>query len=525
MSSFQEMQLSGELLKSLAQLKFTNATPIQEKTIPISLTNVDIMACAETGSGKTAAYGIPIVEKLLADDTQRALILAPTRELVHQIADFLRELTAHCEKIRVTSLVGGADMRKQLKILKKHPRIIVATPGRLTDHLKRQSLNLHTTRTLVLDEGDRMLDMGFAPQLDVILKYLPRDRQTSLFTATLPEKVKKLANKYLSEPRQVNVGRISLPVASIKQSVVEVGLKEKDDRLVDELNQREGSVIVFVKTKHRTDIITKHLKSFGFAVDLIHGDRSQGQRNKAIQNFREGRSRILCATDIAARGLDVPQVEHVINMDLPMMEEDYVHRIGRTARNGAKGEAVSFVMPNERRTWQALVRKYKISGVNLEGGDERGGRKGRRSDRKTSRFAKSERPNRERPEKRSDRNRNSAKPRFREEDDAPLGKFAKKKKDRFEKRAEKRQQKSEEILREAEVEFFERPRVKASRFGKKARQERGFFDDRPSSKKKKASKKKRFVNKTSRSKKASGASSGGFKKKRSGGKPSANQYR
>jgi ATP-dependent RNA helicase DeaD len=268
-------------------------------------------------------------------------------------------------------------MRKQMNALRKRPRIIVATPGRLNDHLRRRSVNLSKTEILVLDEGDRMLDMGFAPQLDQILEYLPEKRQTSLFTATLPKKVRELAESYLCKPEQIDVGRTSLPVAAIKQSVVQVAFKQKDDRIVDELNQRTGSVIVFARTQRRTDILFRVLKEFGFDAEIIHGGRTQGQRNRAIRSFKDGKCRILCATDIAARGIDVPQVEHVINYDLPMMMEDYVHRIGRTARNGAKGEAVSFVSPEDHRFWQQLARKYKIENVELKGvskDDSRGGR-------------------------------------------------------------------------------------------------------------------------------------------------------
>lgn len=367
MQSFHEMSLANELQKALSDLKFINPTDIQKAVLPIAMQGCDLMACAQTGSGKTAAYGIPMVTRLLDDPQKHALVLAPTRELAHQISDFLRELTQHCKNIQVTSLVGGADMRKQFQALKRKPRIIVATPGRLTDHLKRKSLHLKSTEILVLDEGDRMLDMGFAPQLDEILKYLPKQRQTTLFTATLPKKVQMLAAQYLFEPQIIHVGEISQPVATVKQSVVQLRVKEKDNRIVDELNQRQGSVIVFTKTKRRTDSLARSLSLSGFSVELIHGGRTQGQRNKAIQNFKSGRRRILCATDVAARGIDIPQVEHVINFDLPMMDEDYVHRIGRTARNGASGEAVSFVTPEEHRAWQTLARKYKIKDVELEG--------------------------------------------------------------------------------------------------------------------------------------------------------------
>lgn len=367
MKSFQDMALAPELKVALNNLKFEKPTEIQAAVYEIALEGSDLMACAETGSGKTGAYSIPMVSKLVEDQKACALILAPTRELVHQISEFIRELISTTENLRVTSLVGGADIKKQLRALKNRPRIIVATPGRLIDHLKRQSLKLGHTELLVLDEGDRMLDMGFAPQLDQILKYLPKKRQTMLFSATLPPKVKQLAEAYTVKPKSISVGRASLPVAAIKQSIVQLKHKEKKDRILDELNERDGAIIVFSRTKHGTDALAKNLKSYGHQVDIIHGGRSQGQRNKAIQSFKQGRSRILCATDIAARGIDIPTVEHVINFDLPMSHEDYVHRIGRTARNGAKGEAVSFVTPDEHRSWQMIARIYKIPGVELQG--------------------------------------------------------------------------------------------------------------------------------------------------------------
>lgn len=374
MRSFSELNLAPELQKALANLNFSTPTEIQSQVIPVAMQGKDIIACAETGSGKTGGYGIPMVERLLAEPKKHALILAPTRELVHQIADFMRSLVAHTPSLMVTSLVGGADIRKQMQALKRRPRIVVATPGRLIDHLKRRTIKLDDSELLVLDEGDRMLDMGFAPQLDEILKYIPKQRQTFLFSATLPEKVRKLAEKYLISPVKIQVGQSSIPVATIQQRVIQVAHREKETRIIDELNQRTGSIIVFTRTKQRTDHLAKYLEQYGFEVDLIHGGRSQGQRNRAIDNFKRGRSRILCATDVAARGIDIPKVEHVINFDLPMMDEDYVHRIGRTGRNGASGQAVSFVAPDEHRVWKMLIRKFKIQGADLVGGPpERGG--------------------------------------------------------------------------------------------------------------------------------------------------------
>lgn len=367
MDSFESIPLPEQIRAGLRALSFSKPTEIQSVVIPIALEGRDLIACAQTGSGKTGAYGIPMVARLLAEPQKMGLILAPTRELAHQISEFMRELTVYCKDFRVTSLVGGAEFRKQVQALKRRPRIVVATPGRLIDHLKRRTLHLKSTSILVLDEGDRMLDMGFAPQLNEIVSFLPEQRQSSLFTATLPEKVRALAATYLAQPQHVNVGRTSQPVSTIRQSVVQVSVKEKDERIVDELNQRDGSIIIFLRTKHRTDVLARSLSSYGFAVDLIHGGRTQGQRNKALQNFKCGKSRILCATDVASRGIDIPQVEHVINFDLPLVSDDYVHRIGRTARNGASGEAVSFVTPADHGAWIALARKYKIPGVEIKG--------------------------------------------------------------------------------------------------------------------------------------------------------------
>lgn len=400
---FQDFQFSDVLQAGLDHIQFQTPTEIQQAVIPIAMEGRDLIACAETGSGKTGAYAIPMVERLLKDPKSHGLVLAPTRELVQQISDFIVKLTARCPKFGVTSVVGGADFRRQVASLRRNPRIVVATPGRLIDHLQSKTLTLKTTSILVLDEGDRMLDMGFAPQLNEILKYLPETRQTSLFTATLPKNVQKLAESYLNNPEKINVGRVSLPVASIRQSIVQLKGKEKDDRIIDELNSRPGSIIIFSRTKSRTDALAEHLESYGFAVDWIHGGRSQGQRNRAIQNFRSGRCRILCATDVAARGIDIPQVEHVINFDLPVMDEDYVHRIGRTGRNGASGEALSFVTPEDYRLWKILIKKYQLKGVDLVGDVSVPNKKGRPNNRRS----------------------NSQEPRFRR-DKASFGTFEKK---------------------------------------------------------------------------------------------------
>ncbi|MBC86035.1 MAG: ATP-dependent RNA helicase [Bdellovibrionaceae bacterium] len=359
MNTFESMQLPEPLDKALKQIGFEKPTKVQHKSMPTLLEGKDLMVCAETGSGKTAAYLIPLVKRLLEEPKSHGLVLAPTRELAQQIAEFLKQLLRYKNDLYIATLVGGQDIRKQFKALQRKPRVIVATPGRLIDHLKRNTAQIHKVNYLVLDEGDRMIDMGFAPQLEEILSFLETERQTSFFTATLDKKVRMLAGKYLKDPETLVINS-SKPVSKIKQSVVRVEFKEKDECLLDEVVARKGSVIVFVKTKHRTDTINKYLSSFGIAADRIHGGRTQGQRNQAISAFKKGKTRVLCATDVVARGLDVPHVQHVINFDLPMQDEDYVHRVGRTARNGADGEAVSFVTSSELHDWNRLVKKYEI---------------------------------------------------------------------------------------------------------------------------------------------------------------------
>lgn len=358
-TKFTDLNLSARLLEALDSIGFKTPTPIQSKAIPVLSSGKDLLACAQTGSGKTGAYLLPMLEALLADPKIQGLVLAPTRELAQQISDFLQSLIPESKDFHTVRLVGGQDIRKQFKSLQRKPRLIVATPGRLIDHLKRNTVQIHKVAHLVLDEGDRMIDMGFAPQLDQILKYLPPQRQTAFFTATLDKKVTQLAQKYLHQPERLILDQ-SKPVAKIKQTVVQVEVKQKFDRILDELNARRGSVIIFLKTKRRTDQLTNHLSSYGYSVDRLHGGCSQGNRNRAISSFKDGKTRILCATDVAARGIDVPHVEHVINFDLPMMDDDYVHRVGRTGRNGASGEAVSFVTAQEHGAWNRLVKKFEI---------------------------------------------------------------------------------------------------------------------------------------------------------------------
>lgn len=355
-NSYSAMKLSPAVQKSLASMKFLEPTPIQAQSIPIALMGKDVLGCAQTGTGKTAAFGIPLVESLISDQQALGLVLAPTRELALQIIEVLRKLSVNVPGVATVLLIGGASMRDQYQQLKKRPRIIVATPGRLMDHLRRKSIVLNKVKCLVLDEADRMLDMGFAPQLEEILEHLPTERQTFLFSATMPGNIKSLAKKYLVNPETITIGSASTPVEAIKHEIIRTTIHEKNNLLLDQLNAREGSILIFTKTKQKADAVTDYLQDYGFSAGRIHGDRSQGQRSAAIKAFREQKFRILVATDIAARGLDVPHIQHVINYDLPQVPEDYVHRIGRTARAGATGEAVAFVVPQDLSLWSRIAR-------------------------------------------------------------------------------------------------------------------------------------------------------------------------
>jgi ATP-dependent RNA helicase DeaD len=355
---FQDFSLPEEIHKALVSMNFTDPTEIQQKAIPLAMDQRDIIAGAQTGTGKTAAFGIPILSKLIENPEAAALILAPTRELAAQILDVIRKLSSHTHHMTISMLIGGANMQGQVRSLKKNPRIIVATPGRLMDHLQQKNLDLKNIAILVLDEADRMLDMGFAPQLETILTHLPKKRQTLFFSATIPPNIESLARKYLTNPIRLVVGPINQKVEKIEQQVREVTNATKNDVLLDELNACEGSVLIFTRTKDRADRVADYLLSYGYSITRIHGDRTQGQRNQAIKSFREGKFRILVATDIVARGLDIPHIQHVINYDLPSSPEDYIHRIGRTARAGAAGRALVLLVPDDQYQWVRINKLY-----------------------------------------------------------------------------------------------------------------------------------------------------------------------
>ncbi len=356
MKNFESFNLPESLLHTLTHLQFHTPTPIQVEAIPAALEGRDILGSAQTGTGKTGAFGIPLVTKLLTSPHGTALVMTPTRELAVQVMQQLQNFLGRKSKINTAVLIGGDSMGKQLQALRKKPRLIVGTPGRINDHLDRGTLKLSDTQFLVLDETDRMLDMGFSIQIEEILKYLPEKRQTMLFSATLPSNIQKISKKYLNDPVRIAVGQTSAVAANIKQEVVRTAEKDKYDHLLTQLNDRTGSVIMFMKTKYSTERMASKLDKNGFKADAIHGDLRQTKRDRVIAAFRKEKFRVLVATDVAARGLDIPHIEHVINYDLPQCAEDYVHRIGRTARAGAEGSALCFVTPADGGKWKAIER-------------------------------------------------------------------------------------------------------------------------------------------------------------------------
>ncbi len=354
MTTFEDLGLPDSVLDSIKRIGFTTPTPIQAKAIPLALQGRDVLGSAQTGTGKTAAFGIPMIVKLIKEPRSMGVIMTPTRELAAQVLSTLKPLLAGHRDIRTALLIGGEAMPKQYQQLKRNPRIIVGTPGRIGDHLERRSLNLTNADFLVLDETDRMLDMGFGVQIDKILKFMPKKRQTLLFSATIPSEIEKLASKYQIRPERVSIGSTITPIASIQQEQLHVKEGEKYPIFLKQLNERKGSILVFVKTKYGAKRMAERLCREDFKADTIHGNLAQNKRDRVIQRFRDKRFRILVATDVAARGLDIKHIEHVINYDLPQCPEDYIHRIGRTARAGATGAAVAFITPSDGRLWHAI---------------------------------------------------------------------------------------------------------------------------------------------------------------------------
>jgi ATP-dependent RNA helicase RhlE len=357
MTTFNDFGLSAPVLRGVEALQFTTPTPIQAQAIPLLLKGLDLIGSAQTGTGKTAAFALPILTKLGNPSRDpRALILVPTRELACQVEDAIRTL-ARFTPLRTTVVYGGVGYGKQLDSLRGKTDILVATPGRLLDHISRRSVDLSRVEHLVLDEADRMLDMGFLPDVRRIIGHLPAARQTALFSATIPPQIESLINWVMKNPETVEIGRRRSPAETVRHALYPVAEVQKADLLKALLqHSRFRSMIVFCRTKHRADRVGRLLNGTKQKVAVIHSNRSQRERDEALNGFRNGRFKVLVATDIAARGLDVPEVSHVINYDVPSHPEDYVHRIGRTGRAQAEGDAFTIMVADEANQVRAIER-------------------------------------------------------------------------------------------------------------------------------------------------------------------------
>ena len=364
LGTFQDPRLTLAMRDAIARAGYSTPTAIQAQAIGPILEGRDLIGCAQTGTGKTAAFAIPTIELLVGADSRlaklggagpRALVLAPTRELALQTAETF-DMLGRAQGVKTVVLIGGESMGPQLAGLQRRPDVIIATPGRLFDHLERRTLGLGTLRIVVLDEADRMLDMGFAPQVERILRVTPLDRQTLCFSATMPTEVETLVRRHLVRPVRIDAGVIAKPVAKVTQMLYKAATQEKTPLLLRLLGEERGQTLVFTRTKHRADRVARAVGAAGHRVTRLHADRSMSQRREALDGFRSGRYRVLIATDIAARGIDVPEIAHVVNFDMPHTAEDYIHRIGRTARAEASGRATSFAAPEEHEQLRAIER-------------------------------------------------------------------------------------------------------------------------------------------------------------------------
>jgi ATP-dependent RNA helicase DeaD len=348
LKTFNEFGLEPKVLRAITEMGFEESTPIQEITIPLAMENRDLIGQAQTGTGKTAAFGVPLIHKIeQVEDRIVALIMCPTRELAIQVAEEIAKL-GRFKGIRSLPIYGGQDIVKQIRALKKRPQIIIGTPGRLLDHINRKTIKLDDVKTVILDEADEMLDMGFMEDIQSILKLVPADRHTMLFSATMPANIQKLAQQFLRNPEHVSVIPKHVSAPLIQQSYIEVHEKQKFEALSRLLDMEAPDLaIIFGRTKRRVDELSEALQKRGYSAEGLHGDLSQNQRDNVMRKFRDGSIDVLVATDVAARGLDVSGVSHVINFDLPQDPESYVHRIGRTGRAGKEGTAWTFVTPRE----------------------------------------------------------------------------------------------------------------------------------------------------------------------------------
>ncbi|KPD11457.1 DEAD/DEAH box helicase [Phaeobacter sp. 11ANDIMAR09] len=367
MTEFSTMGLPDQVLARLADMGLKDPTPIQARAIPHALNGEDVLGLAQTGTGKTAAFGVPLISRMLdygrkpAAHTVRGLVLAPTRELANQIAATLKALTEGTP-MKIGLVVGGVSINPQIQRISRGTDILVATPGRLLDILDRKALDLGSCDFLVLDEADQMLDLGFIHALRKISSLLPEERQTMLFSATMPKQMNEIANSYLNRPVRIEVTPPGKPAAKVTQSVHFIAKAEKLSLLKELLTEhKDERTLVFGRTKHGMEKLMKVLEKSGFAAAAIHGNKSQGQRERALAAFKSGQIKVLVATDVAARGLDIPDVKYVYNYELPNVPDAYVHRIGRTARAGKDGQAVAFCAPDEMEELKAIQKVMKIT--------------------------------------------------------------------------------------------------------------------------------------------------------------------
>lgn len=365
--TFDGLNISKELLFVLTKNKFTKPTPIQHQVIPTALKGNDVVGIAQTGTGKTLAFGIPMIQRLITTGGQ-GLILLPTRELAIQVDEMICKIGSSF-KIKTVVLIGGASINNQIIALKRNPQIIIATPGRLADHLEHKTTSLKDIAMVVLDEADRMFDVGFAPQIRAIMKQTPKDRQTLLFSATMPQEIIEIANSYMENPTRVEIAPAGTTAEFVEQEMFFISKEAKTQLLDKVLDENKGSVLVFVRTRYGAKRLTNEVNAMGHKAAEIHSDRSLFQRKEALAGFKAGKYRVLIATDIAARGIDVKEISLVVNYDLPDDLSDYVHRIGRTGRNGCLGRAVSFVTKQERFDIQRIERMVKKEIKELETGD------------------------------------------------------------------------------------------------------------------------------------------------------------
>lgn len=361
-STFAELGLGEAIQKTLVELGYEEPTPIQSQTIRLLLDGADVMAQAQTGTGKTAAFALPILEKLdTSIQAPQALILTPTRELAVQVAEAFHSYSKY-QRISVLPIYGGQPIERQLKALQRGAQVVVGTPGRVLDHMRRGTLKLERVRTIVLDESDEMLNMGFIEDIEAILQEIPEERQTALFSATMPSAVAHLAKRYLRNPQRITVKSEQMTVPQIRQIYYEVGRRDKFEVLTRILDyERPPSAIIFCRTKLEVDSLGQRLTARAYAAETLHGDLSQIQRDRVMSRFRAEQVELLIATDVAARGLDVEHVSHVINYDIPQEPESYVHRIGRTGRAGRAGSAITLVTPRETRLLQVIQRATNAS--------------------------------------------------------------------------------------------------------------------------------------------------------------------